>query len=170
MADEIVIPLVLWNHRVNNANASWDQLTATTNAHMAAGIRCKDAETTDINWRLAYKIPADINGTPAATINIRWVTASADVANNVKFFVKCIDVTYNTTSVDPAVWDDELTVLDASNGAYVENSCYVDLTAATSVTSGKEIRGIIRREATDAQDLLGADVLITSAALIADKA
>lgn len=168
MADEIVIPLVLWNHRVNNANASWDQLTATTNNHMADGIRMKDAEVTDINFRLAYKVPADINATPAASILIRWVTASTSTVTNVKFFVKCFDLDYNVTSVD-AAYDDELTVLDASNGQYVENSCYVDL-SSTAVQASKEIRGVIRRDATDVQDTLAADILITSAALQADKA
>jgi hypothetical protein len=169
MADEIVIPLKLWLHRVNNANASYDQLTQTTNNHMPDGIRLKDAETTDINFCLAYPVPSDINGTPAATIDLKWATASSDTSSNVKFFVRCLDITYNTTSMDPAAWDDSLTVLDASNGAYVENSCYVSL-SSTAVTSGLQIRGIIRREATDAQDTLAADVIITQAFLVADKA
>lgn len=169
MADEIVIPLRLWNHRVNNANASWDQLTQTTQNHMPGGIRFKDAETTDVNFSLAFPIPSDINGTPAATIELCWVTASSDTSSNLKWFVRCLDITYNTTSVDPAAWDDELTVLDPSNGAYVENKC--EVTIATSlITSGKMIRGIIRRYAADAQDTLAADVILTSAWLVADKA
>lgn len=169
MADEIVIPLRLWNHRVNNNNASFDNLTATTNGHMVAGFRFKNAEAAEVNWCLAYPIPSDINGTPAATIEVCWVTADAGTTDNCKWFVNVFDVAYNTTSTDPAAFDDALTVLDASNGQYKENKCEVTL-SATAVTSGLMLRGTIKRDATDVQDVLGADVILTGAFLVANKA
>lgn len=168
MAGEIEIELQLYNHRVNNANACWDQLTQTTNNHMPCGIRCKDAEITDINFVTTRRVPSNVDGTPNAAIYIHWGTASTDTSSNCKWFVKVFDLTMNSTSMD-AAYDDELTVLDPSNGQYWENETSVSL-SSTSVTSGKILRGVIRRDATDAQDTLGADVILTRAFLVADQA
>ena len=170
MAEEIQIPLRLWPQRTNNANAAWDQLTQTNNNHQAAGWRCRDAEIADINAALSRPIPADIHGTPAGKIRLHWLTDSAS-GNNCKWFVFCSDIAYNVTSVDPASWDDSISVIDANNGQYIENECDVSI-ATSTLTSGRGLRLLIRRNATagETQDTLAADVLLTEAIFIANKA
>jgi len=167
MAEEIQIPLQLWPQRTNNANATWDQLTQTNNNHQAAGWRFKDGDTADINGKIAQPIPSDINGTPAGKIRIHWVCGAA-TANDCKWFVYCSDIAYNTDSTDPSTWDDSLTVVDTNSGQYVENECEVSI-ATASLTAGKGLRVLIRRNTGDGQDTLSEDVILTDALFIADK-
>lgn len=171
MAGEIVIPLHLWPHRVNNANAVWDQLVQTTNLHDVAGWRMRDGEAADLNFRLTRPIPSNIHATPAAKIVMHWCTTSTSTTTQVRLAVRCLDVTYNTTSCDPAAWDDQLTVDDLNSGAFLENTCEVSL-SSTAVTSGLGIRGILRRDATSGEtnDTLASDIIITEAFLVADQA
>jgi hypothetical protein len=170
MAEEIQIPIMLSAHRVNNANAAWDHLTLTNNTRMEAGWRCRDDEIADINGRLTRPIPSNINGTPAGKVRLHWVTASSST-NNCKWFVYLVDGAYNTDTVDPAAWDDSLTVIDANNGAGIPNECDVTISSAT-LTSGRGVWLLFRRDATvgESQDTLAADVLLTDALLIADEA
>lgn len=167
MADEIQIPLKLYPHRTNNANATWDQLTQTTNLHQAGGWRFRNGEIADINGKLSRPIPSNINVVPAGEIRVHWVTDTA-TANDVKFFIYVIDIAYNTTSVDPAAWDDSLTVVDANSGQYIENECSVSIVTAT-LTSGRGLRMLMRRDSTDPADTLAADVIVTDVLLIADQ-
>lgn len=170
MAGEIQIPLHLWPQRQNNANACWDQLTQASMAHMVGGWRLRDGEIADLNAKLSRPIPADINGTPNGKIRMHWVTSSA-TTDNVKLQVKAIDIQYNVTSADPSSWDDSTSVIDANNGAYIENECEVSLSTAT-LTSGRGLRLLIRRDATgtETQDTLASDIILTDALFIADQA
>lgn len=170
MAEEIQIPLLLWSHRTNNTNCTWDQLTQSNNNHQASGWRFRDNEIADLNGKLSRPIPSNINGTPAGKIRIHWVTSTA-TASNVEWHVYVIDVQYNTTSVDPSSWDDTLTVIDANNGAYIENECDVSI-ATSTLTSGRCVRVLIRRDATagNTDDTLASDCILTDAIFIADQA
>jgi hypothetical protein len=170
MAGEIEIPLALWPHRQSNQNAVWDVLTATNNNHQISGFRLRDGEIADLDAKLTRPIPSNIHATPNGKVKIRWATSSTST-NSAKFFVKAIDIQYNTTSADPATWDDELTVIDANNGAVIENECEVSL-AASTLTSGRGLRLLIRRDATsgETQDTLAADIWVTDALFVADQA
>lgn len=169
MAEEIQIPVVLYPQRTNNANASWDQLTQSTNAFQAAGWRMKDTEIAEVNGILARPIPSSINGTPAGKIRLWWITASA-TGSDVEWHVYLSDVTVDSDTCDPAAWDDSLTVVDTNNGAYELNQCDVSISSA-SLTSGKQVILNIKRDASagNGDDTLAADVLLVAAVLIADE-
>lgn len=168
MAGEIQIALKLYPQRTTNPNASWDQLTQSTNAHQAGGWRFKNGEVADLNATLSQPIPTSINATPAAKVKLHWVTDSA-TGNDVKWFVYVVDRVYNTDTTDPAAWDDSLTVVDTNLGSYVEHECEVSITTAM-IAAGRNVRLLIRRDSTDGADTLAADVLLTDAILVADEA
>lgn len=168
MAEELRRACKIYLHRVNNVNAAWTQMTAATNAHMAGGFLMPNAATADCNWCLVQPVPAGVKTPPAGKIKIRWVTTSADTTNTVRFAVKCLDIIYNTTSVDGA-FDDDLSVVAASAGQYIENECEVSL-SSTSVVAGRGIRGLLERDPAHASDTLGADIWVTEMEFVADQA
>lgn len=167
MAEEIQVPIRLYPQRTNNANACWDQLTQSTDAHQPAGFRFRNTEIAEVNGDLTRPIPSSVNGTPAGKVRLSWVSASADT-DNCKWFVYVKDIAYDTDTTDPASWDDSLTVVDASNGQYVENQCDVSISTAT-LSSGRNVRFLIKRDSTDGSDTLAADVILTGAIFVADE-
>jgi hypothetical protein len=82
--------------------------------------------------------------------------------------VYCSDIAYNTDSVDISSWDDSLTVVDANTGQYIENECEVSISSAT-LSSGRGLRVLIKRDSTDGSDNLAADVILTEALFVADQ-
>lgn len=170
MAGEIVIPLKLWLERDRNPNASWDHFHGANDKHALAGWRFDDNVHAEINWCLSRPLPADINATPNGKIRVHWGTTSTDTTSLLQWLCDMLDILYNTTVADPAAWDDQLSVQDASNGAVVENECEMSIVTAT-LTAGRGARGVIRRNALigNTNDTLAATAWLTEAFLVADK-
>lgn len=171
MAEEIEIPLSLSPHPSVNANGLPVNLNMTNNVHRPQAWQLPVAAAVDYCGWTVRRIPAWINGTPAGKVYLRWATGSSDTSNNIKFFVKVIDKQPDTDSLDHLNWTggDELTVLDASNGAWVLNECSVSL-SATSQVSGRDLSVLIRRDAPgDGADQLNAIAYLLTARYVADK-
>ena len=169
MAGEIDIRFNDWPHPVNNANTTWgyDNITSPANTHIREGWRMPNSVVSDLN--IEQDVPQGIHATPNGKVQIDWLTASTDVANAVKFFVKLSDVVKNTDPVNPSTFDLDTSVTDVSNGAGILNTCEVSITGA-SLTAGRGLTGVIRRDAGDVGDTLGADVIVVKVRFVADKA
>lgn len=167
MAGEIQIPCKLWIHRAINTRATYAHLT-NAGIHTPDGILMPNAGAADVNGRISVPIPADIHATPAGKLKLRWVTASADTSGTARFSVAVFDVNPNATSTASAA-DETLTVTDASNGQYIENECEVALSATTQ-SSGRVIRFVITRDPAHGSDTLAADIILTDALYVADRA
>lgn len=169
MAEEIQIPLAVWPHRITNANGVATNLDMTNDLQTPFAWQLPVASAVDYNACTTLPIPSWISGTPAGKVYLRWCTGSTDTSNAIKFFVKVSDKQPDTDSLDHSSWDDELTVLDTSNGQWYLNECSVSL-SSTSQVSGRSLSILIRRDAPgDASDQLNAIAYLLSARYVADK-
>lgn len=169
MAEEIKIELQVDAHRINNANAVWDHLSLTNNKFVPSGWRLRDTEHAELLLRLPV-IPSDIHTTtPNAKARIKWVTASTDVASAIKLFLRMSDVLPDTDTYDPAAWDMDVNATDTSGAAGRANSLDIAI-SGPSLAAGRELIGVLARNAGDASDVLAADIIITGVLFVADKA
>ncbi len=132
---------------------------------MATGWFMANGVTSDLNVNLPVPIPTFINGTPAGTLKIRWVTDSADTSTSRQFAVKLSSIQADTTLVNITTFDIDTTVNDTNNGAGKENEVSLALSSGSMTqTAGRGIRGVIR--------VVGVtyDIYITSIRYVADKA
>ena len=168
-AGEIKIRMDDSPHRVNNANCVWSHLTLSNNVHMSGGWLMRNAEVADLNIDLPVPIPTNINATPNGKIRICWLTSSSDTSNAVKFFCGISDVVENSDSVDPSAFDMAIStnVTDTSGGAGILNTVDVTVSGPT-LSAGRHLIGLIRRDSTDAGDTLAADVYVTRVLFVAD--
>lgn len=169
MAGEILIPIGIWSHRVNNANGVWTHVTQTTNNFMPGGWLLPTDKAVDLNGQITIPVPNYVHATPNGKVRVRWTTASTDTTSSTRIFVKAKDIVVDTDSLDGS-WDDELYIDDVSNGQYKLNEGQVSL-SSTVVGSGRDIILLFRRDKPGTgADTLNASIYLLGAWIIADKA
>lgn len=168
MAGEIQIGIVMWPHRVTNANAIHTHVSMTNNYHMPKGWRLPTDAAVDINGTIGILVPNYVAGTPNGKVRMHWATTSGDTTSTLRLFVKARSVAPNSGSLDGS-WDDELYVDDTGNGANVLNEAEVSLSSA-AVSSGRRLQFVFRRDAPGVgADTFPATVYLLGAWLVADK-
>lgn len=169
MAEELKITMSAWPDRVTNANAVFTHVAGSNAIHKPKGWLMSYQEACDLQIDGVIPVQTNVAGSPNAKLRIQWITASTDTTSTVRFIVGLFDAQPDTTSLDPSSFDDSVNADDVSNGAYVLNE--IDATiSTTSIVSGRDIRGRIRRDAVgEATDTLAADVYIVGIFLVADK-
>lgn len=169
MSEEIQIPILIYPHRVTNANGRPSHLSMSNNLFMPFGWVLPTDAVVDYCGILVTPIPSWIAGTPNGKVYVYWATASTDTTNQLKLQVKCQDKTPDSFSLDHSSWDDELSFLDASVGQYVLNRASVSLSAATQ-SSGSQLVFVFRRDKPgDSGDTLAATCYLLQAHYAADK-